>query len=70
MKTIKIESNNVKSLFFDQNNLMVFFHSGSLYTYFDVDEDIIEEMLLLKENERGKFFESNIKKKYNFKKVY
>lgn len=69
MKEIKIESSNIKSIFYLEltKELYVFFKSGYLYIYYKVDSSIVEELGLSKN--KGKFFIENISSKYKYSKT-
>lgn len=70
MRFIKIDSSNIKNIFYDvdKKELLVFFHSGSMYKYFNVEENDIEKFN--KEKEKGKYFINVFSKKYEYKKIY
>lgn len=61
MKEIKIESSNIKSIFYDtaKKELQVYFKSHSLYIYEEVEESIIKEFE--KSKDKGKYFYDNIR---------
>ena len=61
MKEIKIESSNIKSIFYnkDKKELQVFFKSHSLYIYKNIDNKLITEFENSKD--KGKYFYENIR---------
>lgn len=70
MKTVNLESSNLKSVTFDDTkkiqDIKIMFNSGSIYTYKSVPITIIEN--LIHAESVGKFFNSFIKNIYEFKK--
>jgi len=72
MKNIAIKSKNINKMYYEEDtkNLIVFFHSGNYYVYYDVDTKTIENILSIKEDKRGKFFETKIRYVFEFKKIY
>lgn len=70
MKREKVSSSNLASIGYDAANeiLEVEFNHGGVYQYFDVPEDVCEE--LMNTDSHGIFFDKNIKKAgYEFKKM-
>lgn len=67
MEIIKVNSSNIKSIFYDEqkSELLVFFHSGGLYKYFDVKETNIKK--LKKEENKTKYIKENL---LRFTKIY
>lgn len=66
---IKVKSTNIDRIGYDKDNktLYVLFKGQATYTYQDVPEDIYNEFL--KAESIGKFFHTNINKKFKFEKV-
>lgn len=66
-----IESSNLKSLTYDSydKNLIIEFKGkeNNKYSYKDVPEELVENFL--KSESKGKFFHTNIKNKYEYKKI-
>lgn len=65
----EVESSNLKSVGYNplEQVLEIEFRSGGVYQYFQVPFDVYEE--LLKAESKGKYFWSNIRNKYEYKKV-
>lgn len=73
MKSIEIESSNIKSLFYDEikNELLVFFKSKpSLYIYKNVDKSIYNKIKNMNKQDIGKYLKNNLFDTYNYKKIY
>ena len=47
--------------------LEIQFESGKVYQYFDVPEDVYEDML--NAESKGKYFNSHIRGKYNYQEI-
>lgn len=70
MKRQSIESSNLASIGYDSENeiLEVEFKHGGVYQYFDVPENVYEE--LIDASSHGQYFDRNIKKAgYEFQKM-
>lgn len=67
MKTIKVNSSNIKSIFYDEDKkeLLIFFHSGGLYKYHNISDKIFEQ--LKKEENKTKYIKENLNR---FTKMY
>lgn len=67
MKKIKVDSSNIKSIFYDgdRQELLIFFHSGNLYKYHNITENIVKE--LEKEENKTKYIKENLNR---FTKMY
>lgn len=65
----EIKSSNIKKTEYDTEikELIVEFNNGSKYQYFDVPHQIYTKFRM--SESQGKFFSSEISKKYKFKKV-
>lgn len=70
MKRQSVESSNLASVGYDAANeiLEIAFNHGGVYQYFDVPENIYEE--LMNASSHGQYFDRNIKKAgYEFQKM-
>jgi len=70
MKRQQVESSNLASIGYDAENeiLEVQFNHGGVYQYFDVPENVYEE--LMNASSHGQYFDRNIKKAgYEFQKM-
>ncbi|PKP14055.1 MAG: KTSC domain-containing protein [Bacteroidetes bacterium HGW-Bacteroidetes-3] len=70
MKRQSVESSNLASIGYDAANeiLEVEFNHGGVYQYFDVPENVYEE--LMNADSHGQYFDRNIKKAgYEFQKI-
>ena len=70
MKRQSVESSNLASVGYDAENeiLEIEFNHGGVYQYFDVPENVYEE--LMSASSHGQYFDRNIKKAgYEFKKM-
>lgn len=63
------DSTNIESVAYDKDDqmLLVRFHSGTEYAYFNVPEDKYQS--LLESESKGKFFNTEIKKDFEYKKL-
>jgi lysyl-tRNA synthetase class 2 len=66
---VQITSSNLKSATFntEDENLLVEFNNGSIYEYEKVPWSIFTKLRMAES--QGKFFNSDISKKYKYKKV-
>lgn len=64
-----IDSTNINKVEFDTaiDELKVEFHSGSIYVYFNVKEAVFNAMD--NAQSKGKFFQQEIKNKYDYRQV-
>ena len=69
MKRQSVSSSNLASIGYDAENeiLEVEFNHGGVYQYFDVPEDVYDE--LMEAPSHGVYFSANIRKDYEFKKL-
>lgn len=69
IELIKVESNFIDSVAYDESNkvLYVKFLNNSLYAYYYVDQNIYCNFI--KSESKGKFFEANIRNEYNYELV-
>lgn len=61
---IPVNSSNIAALDFQENTLIVLFHSGLTYYYHKVPEEVYNE--LLNSESIGKYLNTNIKKTYSY----
>jgi len=66
---VDIKSSNLKSAKYDteNKNLEITFNNGSVYEYIDVPWNIFTRLRM--SESQGKFFNSDISKKYEYKKI-
>ena len=70
MERLSVESSNLASVGYDAENeiLEIEFNHGGIYQYFDVLENVYEE--LMSASSHGQYFDRNIKKAgYEFQKM-
>lgn len=69
MDRIDVVSSDLHSVGYDSSEkvLEIEFNSGGIYQYFDVPEDIYEN--LMNASSHGKYFHAFIKKIYRFQRV-
>ena len=69
MKRRSVESSNLKSVGYDEFLLVleIEFKSGAVYRYYGVPAEVHDE--LINAESVGKYFNANVKSKYNFLKV-
>ena len=69
MKRQSVESSNLASIGYDVENeiLEVEFNHGGIYQYFDVPENVYEE--LMNADSHGSYFVHNIKGDYDYQKM-
>ncbi|GHU90225.1 KTSC domain-containing protein [Bacteroidia bacterium] len=69
MKRQAVESSNLASIGYDIQNeiLEVEFNHGGIYQYFDVPQDVYDE--LMNADSHGKYFSANIRNDYEYQKL-
>lgn len=69
MKRQSVESSNLRSVGYDEFLLVleVEFKNGAVYRYYGVPAEVHDE--LINAESVGKYFNANVKSKYNFLKV-
>lgn len=69
MKRQSVESSNLASVGYDAENeiLEVQFKHGGVYQYFDVPENVYEE--LMNADSHGVYFSDNIRNDYEYQKM-
>jgi hypothetical protein len=69
MQRQKVQSSNLASIGYDKENqlLEIEFNHGGVYEYFDVPNDVYEE--LMNASSHGKYFISEIKDSYDYNKI-
>ena len=69
MKRQSVESSNLRSVGYDEFLLVleIEFKSGAVYRYYGVPSEVHDE--LINSESVGKYFNANVKSKYNFLKV-
>ena len=69
MKRQSVESSNLASIGYDAENeiLEVQFKHGGIYQYFDVPENVYEE--LMNASSHGVYFSANIRNDYGYQKM-
>ena len=69
MKRQSVESSNLRSVGYDEFLLVleIEFKSGAVYHYYGVPSEVHDE--LINAESVGKYFNANVKSKYNFLKV-
>ena len=69
MQRQSVESSNLKSVGYDEFLLVleIEFKSGTVYRYYGVPSEVHDE--LINSESVGKYFNANVKSKYNFLKV-
>ncbi len=66
---ISVDSSNIDSVGYDsdERTLRVQFHSGRVYDYLNVDQDVYRD--LINATSVGSYFNSNIRTFYNYQEV-
>lgn len=69
MRRINVESSNLKSVGYNEENeiLEIEFLHGGLYKYYDVPES--EYNALMNASSHGSYFSRNIKNRYRYQKI-
>ena len=69
MERKHVDSSNIESIGYDSESqtLEIEFLKGSIYQYFDVPQNVYEEMMVA--DSQGKYLAQNIKGVYRFSKV-
>lgn len=70
MKRTNVESSNLKSVGYDEENeiLEIEFKHGGIYQYYDVSKDVYDG--LMSADSHGKYFDRNVKKAgYRYRKI-
>lgn len=68
MKMIPVNSSNISSVGYENGTLKVKFKTGGTYAYFDVPENVFNE--LIHAFSVGEYFTDNIKKVYKYQKLF
>lgn len=66
MKLNEVVSSNIKSIGYGEGTLVIEYLSGAQYEYYDVPQEVYDE--LVKAESKGRFVNQNIKGKYKFQK--
>ena len=68
IKRIPVDSSNIAAVGYDKEAhiLEIEFHHGAVYQYFDVPENVYEE--LMSSAAKGSYFMNEVKEKYNYNK--
>lgn len=64
---IPVESSNLKSVSYENQDLYVLFHNGGFYKYLNVPENLYDQ--LLNASSKGKFLNEKIKKIFKYEKI-
>ena len=69
MKRQSVESSNLRSVGYDEYLLVleIEYNSGTVYRYYGVPSEVHDE--IINAESVGKYFNANVKSKYNFLKV-
>jgi KTSC domain-containing protein len=67
MKRDDVQSSNIKAIGYENETLEIEFLNGSVYQYFDVQQNIYDEMMAAES--KGKYLAQNIKGRFRFSKV-
>lgn len=69
MERQTVDSSNLASIGYDSNSLIleIEFNHGGVYQYFDVPENVYEE--LMNADSHGVYFSANIRNDYQYKKI-
>lgn len=68
MQRTPVTSSDITSIGYEDNILEIEFHSGnSVYQYFQVPEQVYDE--LMNASSHGKYFNQYIKNKYRYEKI-
>ncbi len=69
MKRQSVESSNLASIGYDAENeiLEIEFNHGGIYQYFDIPENVYEE--LMNADSHGVYFSANIRNDYQYQKI-
>ena len=67
MKMTAVVSSNIAGIGFDNGELQVEFHNGTIYRYMGVPEDVFEGFKI--SDSPGRYFYQNVKGKYTAEKV-
>lgn len=67
MEFVKVESSNVKEVAWENNELYVIYNGDNCYKYENVPKEVYDKLLL--SESKGKFMNSEVKNKYNYKKL-
>lgn len=69
MERLSVESSNLASIGYDAESeiLEIEFNHGGIYQYFDVPENVYEE--LMNADSHGVYFSANIRNDYEYQKL-
>lgn len=67
MQLIPVSSSNIFSIGYEENTLYVQFHSGALYAYYNVPEDVYHA--LMSAPSHGKYLAAHVKGHCAYKRI-
>ncbi len=69
MERVQVESTNLASVGYDHDSatLEIKFHSGGIYQYSGVPQDIYKS--LMKAGSKGDYFNNYVKERYRYKRI-
>ena len=62
-----VESSNIAEVGYDEGTLYVRFTNNTLYTYFEVSEDLFHNLVTA--DSVGKYFNQHVKNEFSFERV-
>lgn len=68
MNRTEVQSSNIKSIGYENGILEIEFLNGSVYQYFDVPQNIYDELMAATAS-HGTYLSQNIKGRYRFARV-
>lgn len=67
MRMIPVSSSNIQSIGYENGTLYIAFHSGGLYSYSGVPENVYQSLMAA--DSHGKFFHAYIKNAYPYQRI-
>lgn len=67
MDRVPVESDALSSVGYEDETLEIEFSSGNVYRYYDVPEDVYEE--LMRATSHGEFFSGQIRDRFRYTRV-
>jgi hypothetical protein len=67
MEMVPVNSSNIARVGYEGGTLYIEFHTGAVYQYFDVPENIHQD--LMNASSQGQYFASYIKGRFRFARV-
>ncbi|MBL0718088.1 MAG: KTSC domain-containing protein [Alphaproteobacteria bacterium] len=67
IECVNVSSSNIRQICFDNNSIIVYFHSGGVYKYINVSKSVFDQFI--NSISKGQFLDNVIKPNYDFVKL-